>query len=276
MPNNDGHALTARVLEKGAIVVIKKGVLQIVTESGSPAPVDWVSENETQIVAEIAEAMGVHALRYTNYDVGRYQGYSGLTLRFSDISDGSEYYAIFNVILDRARNTKHGSKGKALKRGEFRVGKNHGFTKFWLKAGLELPRRLSTFHDRMGKLKAPVLTGELSNNPSNPDRLEAKTLTALNLSPEAIKAAFLPDNFRTSSGQLPDNSRTNLPDNEIHKTLDTKGLNRDSNYVENNHDIKITSNQGNKVSSNTSIGNNTREQSTDEWLADYEARYQEL
>jgi len=45
------------------------------------------------------------------------------------------------------------------------------------------------------------------------------------------KAAFLPDDFRTTSGQLSDNYRTNLPDNEIRKTLDTKGLNRDSNYV---------------------------------------------
>ena len=232
------------LLARGDVVEVVRGLLTITPASGLPVPPEWLREHQHQITTEAARAAGVDALEYLGYSVGNYgpSKRGGVSLQFRNLVDGSERYSVFNAETRRDRNTQHGKKGSPLPRGQFRVTERFKFYGFWLSTGLPVPRRLSAFHDYMGKLASLVFTGTTTDGervgdpcPLSLSHTDLVRLLGVNTAPDAgaapgagaatvpgddtlsveIGAGQLPDSCRTTAGQLPDNSRTTagqLPD----------------------------------------------------------------
>lgn len=110
---------------------------------------------------------------------------------------GQSVYAVFTADLTRQRNTATAKTGALLPKGQFRIGKRSHFYKFWMETGLPFPRRLAAMHDYMGKLRSVLVTD---------DRFKVGSLVPVWLTAEQFRAAILPDNIRTISGQAPDKS----------------------------------------------------------------------
>lgn len=247
------------LLARGDAVAVKRGRLSIVAASGKAIPVRWLAVHERRIIAEAASMAGVMALAYQGYSVGNYgpKRAGGVTLQFHCLVTGQEVFAIFNASTKRARTTAYGESGSPLPVGQFRVGKNSGFYKFWESAGLPHRQRRSDFHDYMGRLAEVVFTGNLANG----ERLNASTLQPLNIDFTANQ----PDNFPTSARQLPDTAPTSMPDKKLPQRKQTRGMQGDSATGANrcgNTVIREYGDTGKPVSPDS--------QSVDEWLADYE------
>lgn len=123
--------------------------------------------------------------------------------------------------------------------------------------GLPLPRRLSNFHDCMGKLRALTYTGSISKD----GRLDAKTLRPL-----AVRLPQRPDKDRTISRQGPDKDRTRPPDKETARAQVPQGLQSFSTTGQKSHGKTVIRENG-----NTGSPLSPELQSNDEWLADYSA-----
>ena len=195
------ECLATKLLSRGDAVSIERGRLVIQPASGKPVPPDWINTNTARLCRDVLMALGLDAFEYTDYSTGHYgkTRSGGITLRFVSLVTGQSAYAVFNADLTRQRNTATAKAGALLPKGQFRIGKRSHFYKFWMGTGLPLPRRLSAMHDYMGKLRSVLMTGSLSGG-----RINAGSLTPINLSAAQFRTAILPDNFRTSAGQLPD------------------------------------------------------------------------
>ena len=257
--------LLGQLLARGDIVAVERGRLTITPASGCPVPVDWLQQHERQIVIEAARAADVTALEYQGYSVGNYgQGkLGGVTLQFRNLVDGSERYSIFNAETRRNRNTQHGKKGAPLPRGHFRVTERFKFYSFWLSTGLPVPRRLSAFHDYMGKLGSILFTGPATDDTrvGNPCPL---FLTHATLVRQVW--ANLPDNPLTSPGQCSDNFRTSLPDKESSVSKQQCGLERIQSTGIKNHGDMVKREHG-----HTGVSIPPEEQTHEEWLAAYDS-----
>lgn len=206
-----GFVLLNKLLRRGDQLSIESGRLKLIPASGRQAAADqWLADNHDLLLSEILDATGRQAFRYIGYTTGKYvrgKNGGGVTLRFADLSTGEQAYCIFNARLDRERSSKHGEKGSRLPSGQFRPPEGGDFIPFWQRCGLALPRRLSAFHDYMGKLKQVLLIGDIDNT----GRLKNRTLRPLEISDyELLQATGIgpisPDNSRTTPGQLPDKS----------------------------------------------------------------------
>ena len=122
----------------------------------------------SRLVAEIAQAVRANAYSYDSYTTGRYKSdkkglyFSGVTLQFANVVTGENPHAIFNVGLKKSRATKTGKKGDPLPKGRFNITKNYAFFKFWERTKIPHARRLSEYHEHMGKLRNMVFTMELN------------------------------------------------------------------------------------------------------------------
>lgn len=270
--NNLNKAILPRLLSRGDDIAVVKGCLMITPASGKQVPDKWQTDHDRLLEIEIVNLLNIDVYSYTDYSTGRYGKnlYQGVTLQFENTQDDSEAYAILNVEITRARTSKHGKAGDDLPSGQFRVGPKHNFYKFWRATGIKLPKRNSAFHDYMGKLKKILFVGELGYK----NKFSNKTLKPLELSSELILAAFiqtLPDNIQTTSKQIPDNYQTRMPNKEM-------TLNRASNEVALNLTTGESkyglSYQGSAVISNPLPNTNhikkPHEQTTDEWLSEWE------
>lgn len=258
--------LLGRLLARGDVVAVDNGRLTVTATSGAPVPAEWLQQHRRQLIAEAAQAAGVDALEYLGYTAGKFGGgrYPGVDLQFRSLTDNSDRHGLFNAELHRDRSTKHGAKGSPLPPGQFRVRQGHKFYKFWLSTGLPEPRRLSAFHDYMGKLASLVFTGTLSEG----ERLEAGTLRPLSLTSDKLSRLLgvnLPDNSRTSAGQFPDNSRTRAPDKESPHSQQSRGLEPNQATGEKNHGNTVIRERG-----YTGYPIPPEEQTNEQWLADYE------
>lgn len=255
--------LLASLLARGDVVEVVRGVLTITPASGRPVPPEWLRDHRHQITAEAARAAGVDALEYLSYSAGKFGGgrYAGIDLQFRSMVDGSDRHGLFNAELHRDRTTKHGAKGSPLPPGQFRVRQGHKFYKLWESTGLPIPRRLSAFHDYMGKLRNLVFTGGAIEGKRVAD-VQPLSLSHTTLC--RLLGVELPDKFRTSSGQLPDNIRTGLPDKETAQPQQPWGIEHQFSHGALSHGNKVIRGRGNK-------GNPTpiQEQSNDEWLSEF-------
>lgn len=247
---------------------IERGQLVIQPASGKPVPPEWITANRAGLCREALMAVGMDAFEYTDYSTGHYgkTRSAGVTLRFVSVVSGQSAYAVFNADLTRQRNTATAKAGSLLPKGQFRIGKRSHFYKFWMGTGLPFPRRLSAMHDYMGKLRGVLLTGALSG-----DRLDAGSLAPVGLTVEQFRGAILPDKIRTTPGQLPDNSRTKVPDKETALAQSPRGLQRNQTTCVSNHENKLTRRCEYKAPSNTPIPTHRppEEQTVDEWLDAY-------
>ena len=233
----DKGPLIRQFLEEGRHVSIEGGILNI----NPPIPGDQYKSDFESMASEIINTCGVGGFAYRGYTTGLYIAGKapGVNLQFINLQgDGSSAFAIFNAEINRTRRGKKGGPGTPLPKGQFRVGVNHGFYRFWVKAGIDLPPRLSSFHDYMGKLKFRILTGKFVK-PSS-EKLINQTLEPLTLTHDQIAYEFCiersvnchtvggqftdidhpmgilcSDYNHTDHGQFPDDFHTSMPDMDI-------------------------------------------------------------
>lgn len=212
------ETLVGRLLARGDKVALIRGRLIITPASGNQPPASWMTAHHRQLIAEAASMAGLLALDYVRYSVGNYgpKRAGGVTLQFRCMATASEYYAIFNAETKRSRTTKAGKAGEPLPKGQFRVGKQSAFVRFWESTGLPY-HRLSDFHDYMGNLSGLIYTAEIADG----DRLDAKSVRPLDISTALLlrqTGLIHPDNSPTTSRQAPDNIPTRFPDKESAQT----------------------------------------------------------
>lgn len=212
-------SILQKLLRRGDDVAIERGRLVIRPASGLPVPEQWLADNRLRLCREVLLLAGLDAFEYVGYDTGHYgkSRAGGVTLHFVSVVTGEVAYTIFNADLTRARASGGKPAGSALPKGRFRVGKRSAFYKFWIGTGLPV-RRLSDFHDYMGKLGGILFIGAVAG-----ERLNASTIRPITLETEEITPLF-PDNIPTRTRQHPDNIPTRTPDKETQQSQAQQGL----------------------------------------------------
>ncbi|XPF93847.1 hypothetical protein ACM9HF_17790 [Colwellia sp. RE-S-Sl-9] len=260
------------LISRGDQINIINGQLIITPASNQQVPKKWLAENSANLLREIACVLDIDVYIYDNYSTGYYGKHksSGLNLQLINLVTGEDCYVTFNVELKRSRTTKNGIKGSCLPKGQFRVNKKYKFYQFWLSTGLSLPSRLSSFHDYMGNLKHCFFVPTFDRS----SKLKDKIIPLMNCHHNQILKKLshcLPYNSHTIARQLPYNSQTRTPNNDITKAYDNKGL---QGYFGTCPDKYELSKQGSAVISNylpdTNYIKKPEEQTTDEWLNDWE------
>jgi hypothetical protein len=305
------ESITQKLVMRGNQVSIEHGKLRIEPASGKPVPDHWLKDHSHAILIDILGLLALNGFLFDSFTTGRYnlernensrgtnhkRMAGGVCLQFRNLLSGQPCHAIFNANLDYTRGKKEGTP---LPGKQFRVTKNMEFFKFWIRARLPLPNRLSKFHDHMGNLKGLLFTGNIVNG----EKLANKTITPLCLDSgeiarliQANKSDQFPDYSRTAYGQVPDNIRTSNPDKQSLQPQELRDYPPEPTTCVFNHGNTVTRGRGNKgnvipliVGKDTrdkkcvacdgegcqrcsSIRPNSRkppqEQSEEEWLADY-------
>ncbi len=150
-----------KLLRKGDYVAIRHGRLVLQPASGLEVPAEWLKKHKDELLQGIAKLSGIPLFAYENYTTGRFGRHKspGVCLHYLSVDLQQPAYVIFNVKLNRSRNTKHGKAGSDKKKGTFSVTRRHMFARKWVDWGLKLPPRYSAFHDYMGRLRDVLLTG---------------------------------------------------------------------------------------------------------------------
>lgn len=266
--------LLHKLICKGHIVDIIDG--RIILNSGlkTSASEAWLTKNNSNLIRDFARLLGIDIYQYESYSTGNFSldRYAGVCLSFINLVTLEEAHIIFNANLERQRTTRNGSKGTSLPKGQFRVGKRHSFCKFWLSTGLDLPNRLSSFHQYMGNLKPLLFVPEVSI--SRKITNSKKIIPLLNVTHNEIlslfnsKSAF---NKHTGDKQPAFNPHTNLTDKEVDVSPIDKGVKQLSNAGEPKYEL---SDQGSTVIDTPLVSLNKdkspQEQTNDEWLKDYD------
>lgn len=265
-------SLAFDLLQRGDEISIAGGRLVINSKSGKPVPDEWFKEKSHDLICDILNKTNTEAFIYESYSTGQYgsKRYSGVTLQFTSLLSGNEAFAIFNADLKRLKTASKGKKGGPLPEGQFRVGKKSGFYKFWNQAGLNLPPRLSSFHDYMGNLKPLFFTGDYRKG----EKLSNESLRPLNISYPVIKRAFMiggiKDKALTNRIHDPDSSHTTLPDNELRERQVPQGVQPILTTGTSNYGTRLKGNADTRSKvMPVNTGKIPQEQTPDEWLADY-------
>lgn len=259
-----------KLLCRGDEIWIEHGRLVIRPASGKPVPPDWYKENAPIIIREILRTLCIEAYQYRSYKTGCYQKgrLPGVNLHFCGVISGNSTYSIFNADLTRSRSTKTGKAGTALPDGHFSVGELSHFYKLWMAAGLNPPRRLSAFHDYIGKLGGILFSAEVT--PNRPSRLQSGSFRPLSVSAAQILAAFFPNKPRTNPGQHTDKRRTIIPDNHSAPSQADQGFQRLSTTCHKHYEnTVISNNEDTRMVIHPTTSHDPRMQTTEEWLDDY-------
>jgi len=263
--------LLKRFLRRGDRLAIEAGQIILTPQSGRQAAADaWLTDNFEQLLSEIVAVTGTRAFVYHGYSRGKYgrSKAGGVTLNLTNVDTGEQAFCIYNVDVTREKNTRYGKEGSMLPDGHFTPPKGGDFILFWKRCGLPLPRRLSSFHDYMGKLRRIIFTADYDEG----EKVNKQSLQPLEISYQhllestgiaANNAAISPDNSRTTSGHFPDNSRTKSSDKEMLEPPYLLGLQADLGTGQNQYGKRLT---GNAVIRHAPIPNKT-----DEWLNEYGA-----
>ncbi|MBV0934946.1 hypothetical protein, partial [Marinobacterium weihaiense] len=159
--------LLNKLLRRGDQLSIESGRLKLIPKSGKQAAADgWLTDNFEQLLSEIVAVTGTRAFVYHGYSRGKYgrSKAGGVTLNLTNVDKGEQAFCIYNVNVTRDKNTRHGEKGSMLPAGHFNPPKGGDFILFWKRCGLKLPRRLSSFHDYMGKLRRIIFTADYAED----------------------------------------------------------------------------------------------------------------
>jgi hypothetical protein len=269
--------LLATLLWRGDEVAIKQGRLVITPKSGIAVKSDWKEENYKPLAEDILKVLDLDTFDYVSNTTGRHKGKGWVSLQFVERFSRRKAFMTFNVELDRNRNTRAGKEGTPLPKGHFRALPGSSLVTFWKLTGLKLPR-LAAIHDYLGKLDSILFTGNYKVG----EKLDKKSILMINISCEEIGQALksgctristeqTSDYTRTISGQLSDNSRTEISDKTLQQTQEPKGFQPISGTGQKNC--------GNTVISNKAIQDNVvnldsyrsplEEQPVEEWLAPY-------
>ena len=256
-----------KLLRKGVKLSIESG-RWVIDGQLTPYQQDWLDRRKQSFIQAVVKKRQGNVFTYSGYTTGRYdkQNYPGITLSFINLLTGECYFVIFNACLDRKRTTKHGQKDTALPKGHFAVGKRSLFYKFWFKTGLDIPRRLSSFHDYMGKLKGLLFEFDIMEK----EKLDKVSAAMLSITNDELKKLIITDNIPTTLGQDTDNSQTKSSDKVIKLAHSVKDFQAERTTGQINYGLSY---QGSTdIRDSISLVNNTipiSNQSNEEWLNDY-------
>ncbi len=263
-------ALLPTVIDRAEALAIDAGAIVLIPKNGDQTTADkWLKDNHDQLLVEILGATGKQAYLYDGYSTGCYgaRKAGGVTLQFINPVSGQEAFTVFNAEVKRTRTTKHGKKGTMLPPGHFNIGKRAAFVSLWSRVGLPLPRRLSEFHDCMGKLRNVVLTGTADHN----GKIDKTTLNALSISFEEIRDSLSsrksPDNYPAKSRQLPGNYPARTPDKVSPLSQEPRGIEPNLTTGGFNHVERLTGTRVKVIPLSPPLP--PEEQSIDDWLDDY-------
>jgi len=265
-------SLLETLIGRGDHIQIVDGRLKIKPLSGKPIPKQWLADKGENITREIAKLYDLGVYVFDSYSTGHYGEHNsaGVTLQFVNITTGEQCHVTFNAELKRIRIRGKAKKGSSLPKGQFRIGKQHKFYKFWLATKLRLPPRLSSFHDYMGNLKPLYFVPSVDNK----NKVIDKIVPLLNINhTEILKRLMNNEAYsnQTNNIQQPYNKHTNMPYSDIAQPHEYKALSGDVTTCSTNYEL---SKQGSAVISIPlpDINTNKRpeEQTTDEWINDWE------
>ena len=283
--------LLYKLVARGDQIDIDNGRLEIKAHSKKDVPQRWIKDNYEELVSDVAQLFSIDVYIFDRYSTGEYGKHKsqGLSLQFINIETGEEAYTVFNVELKRLRNTNTGKAGASLPKGQFRVTKNMKFYKWWKSINLKLPPRLSSFHSYMGNIKELLFFA----TPDNTGKITDKMTPVLNIPYASIKESLgllEIDNSQTTRIQLIDNTHTTIADKESNKRFGISGFQEFSSACEENYGKRSNGNEelkgvfssvikvittekdaNNKMVINNNVNaKKVQEQSTDDWLSDYD------
>lgn len=253
-----------KILQRVEHLAIESGRLVLRPKSGDQAAADrWLKDNADELLSLILEATNITAFRYIGYGTGFYipkhPRTGGLDIQFENVLNGESAHCTFNVELFRQRNTRHGKRGTVLPSGHFMAPKGSAFIRFWRRAELKLPRRLSEFHTCMGKLGGTIFTADLETA----SKLKKHSIQPLNITYEQIlKATGLTDNNMAANRQSADKVPTIASDNILPLYQKNRGFQANPATGEKLCGSRLTETRVQSIS--------LQEQEVDEWLKDYD------
>jgi len=260
-----------RLTAKCSYIAIENGKLILESASGKPIPSDWLTKNALDISMQLAKLLDLPVFQYESFNTGRYGKHkaSGVTLQFINLSDNKEAFMVFNAELTRERTTINGMKGDPLPNKQFRVRKGHGFYSFWVNSGLKTPSRLSKFSDYMGNLKAVLFTGQYNQQDLKREKLDKQSVAPLTITHQTIVEALSSShNLHTTHTQDSHKVRTISSHKETPQNQPPQGLQENQDTGVNQYGKRL---QGSAVISQPNrLSIDPRNQTSDEWLSDYE------
>jgi len=256
-----------KVIRKGVKLSIDRGRL-VIDGQLSEVQQGWFDKQKNSFIQAIVNKKKSNLFIYEGYTTGRYdkQNHPGITLRFINLLTDESGYIVFNACLDRKRTTRHGRKGSALPKDHFSVGKRSSFYKFWLKTGIDIPKRLSSFHDYMGKLKGLLFMFDVMEK----ERLNKNSAALFSLEYEELEKLITSDSIPTTLGQVTDNSQTKSSDKVIKINHRNRDFQPDQTTGKNCYGLSYQGSTDTRDSIN-SVNNpiSISEQTNDEWLNNY-------
>tara|TARA_A100001035_G_scaffold258931_1_gene235991 strand:- start:25 stop:648 length:624 start_codon:yes stop_codon:yes gene_type:complete len=186
----------------------------------------------------------------------------GLTLRFTHPESRSDYYVIFNVRLDRQRDSKKHKAGTPYPRGQFWVSKRYEFFRFWQRTGLKVPPRLSAFNDYMGNLAQLTYQADIARL----NRLDAKTLRPFYPDEQSLISVGT-NKVQTLAEHQTNKAQTASPNRDIAGCPDIRAFGDQLIACSEDHE---KSKQGDALTSTVARkSHGVSNQSVDEWLSEY-------
>tara|TARA_R110000851_G_C13098990_1_gene567956 strand:+ start:7169 stop:7969 length:801 start_codon:yes stop_codon:yes gene_type:complete len=254
-------------IQLGANIEISRGRIEVYSDD-KPVDNKWYADNEKRIISHIASKLSINAFEYESYSTGMYgtSKWSGITLQFIELSTLEPAYSVFNADLSRKRSSNKNKKGEIKASGQFTVKKRYSFFKFWSEAGLGIPNdRLSKICERMSWLKPIIFTGKTLAK----EKLDKATFKPLMVSSSEVHSLFITDNTRTRYGQDTDKTRTRSTDKETQYSYEPRDLQGIQTTGDSNYGKRLKGSA--VIHSPIPLTNTPSNQSTDEWLSDYES-----
>ena len=136
------------LINRGDVISITNGKLNIIPNSGKAVPEKWLQDNKDCLLKQICVVAQQPIYQFIFFGVGRYKGlYDGIHMNFTDLKFHKDYYTIFNVSLNR--KTKHGR----LTGKRFNPPAQGALLKFWNRSNLPKPRRPSELYKKINMMK---------------------------------------------------------------------------------------------------------------------------
>jgi len=293
------------LLARGCDISVNRGVLVVSHPTDPHYSSKWLRKYSNHLIYELSEILKIPIYQYIGYsarDFGKKDAnggfpngrQSGVCLQFADVTTGETYNAIFNASLERTRTTKSGKAGVWRSKNRFIVKKRSSFVAFWRETGLAFSC-YSEFYKRMGRLSNLCFTAD--KHPTK-KKLVNKTMRPLNLVSGELQA-HLRGKQEVSLRQESDKLVVSTSDNTMRQAeaisacdkenataLASKATKPHSRCVGTSVRCKNTTCKNTALSKDYELSNQERtykdncsnslikklpqEQTTDEWLADYD------
>ena len=192
----------------GFSVSVQRGCLRVTYLNGTEKHLN--SEDCLQILKEIGQLIPDIMMTYEEYSAGNYKVSQGilrptLRLEFSPFANcPKDPICFFNVVVTRQRcKAGHYNKSDPLPKGHFTVERKQKFRAFWESCGLNNNFSPTKYHERMGKLKGIIFTGQ--RNGKKPNKIN--NVQPLELSAEKIRLLVATHKERTEGTQTAPNYR---------------------------------------------------------------------